>query len=122
MPAALGSLRMEEKNTPDQMISLTAASALVYHAATNTVTDDTTTLNNIAHVIGARTRLFSRGDDSEAFALVWPAELFEGVMEDGGKCLRFTDGRPTLRNLSILKRDLPQLIEELRKLFGPRST
>jgi hypothetical protein len=97
-------------------ISLTAASALVYHAATDAITDDPATLNELAHIIATRTHLLARGADDEPFALVWPKAVYEGRFEEGGKCLCFPDGRPALRNLAIAESEMRRLIPELRAL------
>jgi hypothetical protein len=100
----------------DRYISLTAASALVYHAATDSITDDAATLNDLARIIATRTRLLARDADSEPFSLVRPGAVHEGRFEDGGKYLSFSDGRPTIRNLAIAESEMARLIPELRTL------
>ena|SRR5687767_3088604 len=105
--------------TSPRYISLTAASALVYHAATDAITDDPATLNDLARIIATRTRLVTRGTDREPFTLVWPKVVFEGRFEEGGKCLCFPDGRPTIRNLAIAESEMTRLIPELRALVRP---
>lgn len=97
-------------------ISLTAASALVYHAATDAITDDPATLNDLARIIATRTHVLARGTDREPFTRVWPKAVFEGRFEEGGKCLCFPDGRPTIRNLAIAESEMRRLIPELRPL------
>lgn len=42
--------------------------------------------------------------------------VFEGRFEEGGKCLCFPDGRPTIRNLAIAESEMTRLIPELRAL------
>jgi hypothetical protein len=108
---------MAQQNAdPSRYISLTAASALVYHAATDAITDDPATLNDLARIIAARTPVVARLTDSEPFTPVRPRAVFEGRFEDGGKCLCFPDGRPTLRNLAIAESEMARLIPELRPL------
>ncbi len=97
-------------------ISLTAASALVYHAATDAITDDAATLNDLARIIATRTQVLARDMDGEPFSRVWPRAIFEGRFEDGGKYLCFADGRPTIRNLAIAESEMTRLIPELRPL------
>jgi hypothetical protein len=99
-----------------RFISLTAASALVYHAATDVITDDAATLNDLARIIAMRTHLHARGADHEPFALVWPKAIYEGRFEEGGKYLSFADGRPAIRNLAIAESEMRRLIPELRTL------
>lgn len=100
----------------DKYISLTAASALVYHAATDSITDDPATLNDLARIIATRTHLLARVADHEPFSRVRPQAVHEGRFEDGGKCLSFADGRPTIRNLAIAESEMTRLIPELRSL------
>lgn len=100
-------------------ISLTAASALVYHAATDAITDDAATLNDLAAIIARRTDLLARAADNEPFVPVGPAAICEGRFEDGGKCLCFADGRPAIRNLAISESEMARLIPELRPLVRP---
>lgn len=99
-------------------ISLTAASALVYHAATDAITDDAATLNDLARIIATRTPLLARGADHEPFTPVRPKSISEGRFEEGGKCLCFPDGRPTIRNLAIAESEMARLIPELRQLVA----
>lgn len=107
----------QTENTPARYISLTAASALIYHAATDAITDDAGTLNNLAHTISTRTRLLARAADNAPFTLVRPKAIVEGRFEEGGKCLCFPDGRPALRNLAIPESEMARLIAELRPLL-----
>jgi hypothetical protein len=107
-----------QKDPSSRYISLTAASALVYHAATDAITDDAATLNDLARIIATHTPLLARGAENEPFALVWPKAVVEGRFEEGGKCLCFPDGRPTLRNLAIAESEMARLIPELRHLVG----
>jgi hypothetical protein len=88
----------------------------VYHAATDAITDDAATLNELARIIATRTDLLARGADHEPFALVWPQAIYEGRFEEGGKCLSFPDGRPAIRNLAISEAEMRRLIPELRAL------
>jgi hypothetical protein len=114
---------MPDKQTEDssaRYISLTAASALIYHAATDAITDDAATLNNLARIIATRTHLVARAADNDPFTLVRPKAIFEGRFEEGGKCLCFPDGRPTLRNLAIAESEIARLSAELRPLLSRR--
>ena len=113
--------KQREKNASRRYISLTAASALIYHAATDAITDDAATLNDLARIIATRTNLVARPADNDPFTLVWPTTVVEGRFEDGGKCLCFPDGRPTLRNLAIPESEMPRLIAELRPLLEPSA-
>jgi hypothetical protein len=106
------------KNTSGRYISLTAASALIYHAATDAITDDAATLNDLARIIATRTDLVARAADNDPFTLVWPKAVFEGRFEEGGKYLCFPDGRPTLRNLAIPESEMARLTAELRPLIA----
>jgi hypothetical protein len=107
----------QRENTSARYISLTAASALIYHAATDAITDDAGTLNHLARIICTRTHLLARAADNDPFTPVRPKAVFEGRFEEGGKCLCFPDGRPTLRNLAIPESEMARLIAELRPLL-----
>jgi hypothetical protein len=110
-----------KEDRPARYISLTAASALLYHAATDAITDDAAMLNDLARIIAARTRLVARAADNAPFTPVRPNAIFEGQFEDGGKCLSFADGRPTIRNLAIAESEMARLIPELRPLVPHRN-
>jgi len=107
------------ENHSSRYISLTAASALIYHAATDAITDDAATLNGLARIIATRTDLLARNADQDPFTRVWPRTIVEGRFEEGGKCLCFPDGRPTLRNLAIPQSEMGRLIAELQPLLRP---
>jgi hypothetical protein len=114
---------MTDKSTEEsssRYISLTAASALIYHAATDAITDDAATLNNLARIIATRTHVVARAADNDPFTLVRPKSIFEGRFEEGGKCLCFADGRPALRNLAIAEAEIPRLTVELRPVLSRR--
>jgi hypothetical protein len=113
--------KQRKNNASGRYISLTAASALIYHAATDAITDDASTLNDLARMIAGRTDLVARPADNDPFTLVWPMTVVEGRFEEGGKCLCFPDGRPTLRNLAIPEAEMPRLIAELRPLLAPAA-
>lgn len=113
---------MTDKQPEDssaRYISLTAASALIYHAATDAITDDAATLNSLARIIATRTHVVARAAD-EQFIPVRPKAIFEGRFEEGGKCLCFPDDRPTLRNLAIAESEIARLTVELRPLISRR--
>ena len=113
---------MNDKHREDhssRYISLTAASALIYHAATDAITDDAATLNGLARIIATRTDLLARNADDHPFTRVRPGTIVEGRFEEGGKCLCFPDGRPTLRNLAIPQSEMARLIAELQPLLRP---
>ena len=107
------------ENHSSRYISLTAASALIYHAATDAITDDAATLNGLARIIATRTDLLARNADQDPFTRVWPRTIVEGRFEECGKCLCFPDGRPTLRNLAIPQSEMGRLIAELQPLLRP---
>jgi hypothetical protein len=90
--------------TADQtgpLIALSDAARLCYHS-----------------IISTRTRVFSRAPESDDYALVWPNEIMEGTLGLGGAYLEFSDGRPTLSYLSVLRSEIPRLCHELRDAFG----
>jgi hypothetical protein len=112
----------QTENTPARYISLTAASAVIYHAATDAITDDATTLNDLARIIAARTDVLARAGENGPFTLIRPKTILEGRFEEGGKCLCFADGRPALRNLAIPESEMARLIAELRPVLTPDAT
>lgn len=107
----------QKDDSSARYISLTAASALIYHAATQAIIDDAAMLNSLARIIAVRTALMARAADNEPFMPVRPNAIVEGQFEEGGKYLWFADGRPTLRNLAIAESELARLIPELRPLL-----
>ena len=102
---------------PRAMIRLAEAAALVHYTSTGKHTVDPSILNSIARLISLRVRVFTRNDDGEDYALVLPGELDEGSMRQGGTCLEFPDDRPPLKNLSILRRELSNVLHDLGKHF-----
>lgn len=101
----------------DTMIALSDAARLCYHSITGHLTDNSILLTNVSHAIATRTQVFTRAEEDGEPALVWPNEIMEGYLGLGGAYLEFRDGRPTLGYLSILRRELPRLYQELRDLF-----
>ena len=99
------------------MIALSDAARLCYRSITGELTDNSTILTNVSHAIASRTEVFTRQKDSDDFVLVWPNEIMEGHLGLGGAYLEFSDGRPTLRYLSIVRSQLPRLCQEITHLF-----
>src|SRR5258708_4754228 len=99
------------------MIPLADAARLCFHALTGELTDSPSTLTNVAHAICTRTRVFTRQPDSTEYILVWPNEIMEGSLGLGGAYLEFSDGRPSLSYLSILRSEVPRLCHDLRDAF-----
>jgi hypothetical protein len=103
------------------MVSLFEAAALAFYDATGKHTDDAGTLNNLARLIALNTRVFARASDGEDYSLVMPTEIDEGQFQLGGAYLDFHDGRPPLNNLTILRRELAKVFDEIRDIIrGPR--
>jgi hypothetical protein len=98
-------------------LSLRAAAALAYTAATGKYTSDIAALNDMARIVAGLTSIFTRSPYPEP-ARVLPLELSEGRIERGGEQLRFSDGRPTLGDLAILHRELAKVLEQVRAYYG----
>jgi hypothetical protein len=106
------------------MVSLFEAAALAFFQATGKHTDDPRTLNNLARLIARNARVFTRAHDQEDYSLVMPTEIDEGQFQLGGGYLDFHDGRLPLANLAILRRELPQVLHEVREFIrtdGPKA-
>ena len=106
-----------DTDASEPLIALSDAARLCYHSIKGELTDNATILTNVSHAIASRTKVFTRPDDSSDFQLVWPNEIMEGHLGLGGAYLEFSDGRPALGYLSILRREVPRLCNELRDLF-----
>jgi hypothetical protein len=103
---------------PQPLLPLATAARLVYARATGRSTDDSKTLNDVARLIAARTRVFTvQADDT---ARVLSAELLaNGQFEEGGASLRPTDPkRAPIGPLVIRRVDLGIVMDEIRKLYG----
>ena len=111
---------MSESQPPDALMPLSLAAVEAYEAATGKRPADAEVLNNVARVMATRTRLFSRRHGSDEFFLVWPEEIVEGRLLFGGEVINFTDGRPSLENLSILREQYPHVAAEIKALYGKR--
>lgn len=98
-------------------LSLRAAAALAYTAATGKYSSDIAALNDMARIVAGITAVFTRSAHPEP-ARVLPLELTEGRIERGGEQLRFSDGRPTLGDLAILHRELAKVLDEVRRQYG----
>jgi hypothetical protein len=109
-------LVFEHQDDQSPMVPLFQAAALAYHDANGVHTDDVTTLNKVARLIAQHTRLFTCGHDEDDYSLVMPAEVDEAAFRLGGAYLEFPDSRPSLGNLAILRRELPQVLDEIRGL------
>jgi hypothetical protein len=108
---------MEAATVSGPLIALSDAARLCYHSITGHLTDNATVLTNLSHAIASRTQVFSSPVEGGEVALIWPNEFMEGVLRLGGAYLEFPDGRPTLGYLSILRREVPRLCQELRDHF-----
>ena len=98
------------------LLPLATAARLVYARATGRHTSDLATLNEVARMISARTRIFVVAADETARPL--PADLFAGAeFEDGGDALRLKNSK-RLASLAIRREDLEDVADEVRKVFG----
>jgi hypothetical protein len=103
---------------PQPLLPLAQAARLVYARATGRSTDDPKTLNDVARLIAARTRVFTvRADET---ARILPAELLaNGEFEEGGASLRPADPqRAPIGPLVIRRVDLGIVMDEIRKVYG----
>lgn len=104
----------KEPNALRPFLSLAMAARIVYAAkAEQRPPPDEETLNGLARMIAARTRVFARYGDGDDYALVMPSELAEGDLEGGGTMLTFPDGRTTLTHLAILHADLGKVVQDI---------
>ena len=101
-------------------LPLRSAAALAYTAATGKYTSSADTLNKIARIIAALTPIFTRSRDQEADRVL-PLEVSEGNFERGGEELRFPDDRAPLKGLAILHRELPNVVHQVRLVYGKAS-
>ena len=109
----------QQKEPPalQHFLSLRSAAALAYAAATGQHTSSVGTLNKVARIIAAITPVFVRNAGNGP-ARILPLELSEGELEGGGEDLRFADGRPPVRGLLVLQKNLGEMIEEVRSTYG----
>jgi hypothetical protein len=98
-------------------LPLRSAAALAYTAATGKYTSSAGTLNSVARIIADLTSIFTISADHEP-ARVLPLEVAEGKFEGGGEELGFADGRPALKALTILHRELPNVVNQVRLMYG----
>jgi hypothetical protein len=103
---------------PQPLLALATAARLIYARATGRSTDDPETLNDVARLIAARTRIFTVKADETARVL--PTELLaSGHFEDGGAILRPGDPkRAPIGPLVIRRVDLGIVMDEIQKLYG----
>jgi hypothetical protein len=101
------------------LITLRAAAAKAYIAATRKTTTDTRKLNDLARIVADRVPVFTRGTVKPARVL--PDEIKKGRFEKGGAQLCFLDGRPPITHLSILQSQLPIAIAAVRNVYGSDS-
>lgn len=97
---------------------LRLAAVMVHHAVAGDQVDDDGILNNMARLIAARTRIFTRSGRDKATALVMPDEIVDGHFDLGGDELHFPDGRAPLTDLVIQEADLGRVISEIKNLYG----
>jgi hypothetical protein len=112
---------VKEKKPPRElppMLALATAVRLVYARATGRSTDDPKTLNDVARLIAARTRIFTVKADETARVL--PAELLaDGQFEESGASLRPADPkRAPIGALAIRRVDLGSVMDDIRKIYG----
>src|SRR5689334_5056445 len=69
------------------LMSLASAARMVYARATGRHTDDVATLNNVARLIAAHTRIFELSIDKTAMS-VSTETLAAGQLENGGESLQ----------------------------------
>lgn len=98
------------------MVALWEVAARTYHEATGKDPVRVAELNKLARVIAKHVRLFTRASEDDDFHLVMPGEVEEAQFQLGGAYLEFPDNRPSLGNLTLLRRELPKL-EGVRDLL-----
>ena len=113
----------KEKEPPAlaPLLPLRAAAAMVYTSATAKYTSDMETLNNMATLIARVTPVFTRGTNESDVDRVFPIEISEGTLERGGDELRFSDGRPLIKGLFILLRELENVIAQVLTAYGKKQ-
>jgi len=102
------------------LMSLASAARMVYARATGRHTDDVATLNNVARLIAAHTRIFELSIDKTAMS-VSTETLAAGQLEDGGESLQLKNRAP-IRGLAIRRVDLWDAQDEVRKIYGTANT
>ena len=108
-------VRMEDFTDP--LVPLFEAARLAYFEINGEHTDHAGALNKFARLIAETTRIFTRAHGEDDWHLVMPGEANEGAFQLGGAYLEFPDARPTLGNLAVMRRELPQVLDSLRSRF-----
>jgi hypothetical protein len=99
------------------MVPLSDAAYAAYEAATGAGTDKPSQLNELARLISKRTSVFTRPNLAAEYVMVAPDEIEEGVFQEGGAYLEFSDARQPLLNLAIMRKVLPKLVADIRELM-----
>ena len=103
-------------------MSLATAARMVYARATGRHTHDMRTLNEVARLIAAQTRIFVLSIDKTAMS-VSAESLSAGQFENGGEALRFKDSnRPPIHALAIRRVDLWHAEDQVRKIYGAANS
>jgi hypothetical protein len=105
-----------EGSSPELVLLCDAVRA-AYQAATGFGTDHGSQLNELARLISNRTTVFARPNRATEYVVVTPHEIEDGVFQEGGAYLEFSDARQPLLNLAIMPKVLPGLIADIRELM-----
>ena len=99
-------------------MSLATAARMVYARATGRHTADKRTLNEVARLIAAQTRIFVLNIDKTAVP-VSTETLSAGQIENGGELLHFKEcNRPPIHALAIRRVDLWHAEDKVRRIYG----
>jgi hypothetical protein len=99
----------------DPLVPLIDAAHFAYFKVNGQQTDHAGILNRIARLIAENTRVFSRAHGEDDWHLVMPADVAEGALQQGGAYLEFRDARASRGNLAVMRRELPVLLNSLKK-------
>ena len=91
-----------EGSSPE-LVLLSDAARAAYQAATGSGTDNALQLNELARLISNRTTVFARPNLAAEFVVVAPHEIEDGLFQEGGAYLEFSDARQPLLNLAIMR-------------------
>lgn len=108
----------QEKPALQPYLPLSRAARIVHRAATNLAGADEQTLNHIARMIAARTRVFALDAGIDNYFQLLPDEVLEGRVEGGGSAVTFDDRRPRLQGLAIRHSELGMLIGAIRQAYS----
>jgi hypothetical protein len=103
------------------LLPLATAARYAYARATGSHARDMETLNNVARLIATRTRIFTV-DTDETARPVSAAIIAKGEFEDGGGSLRIRNcARAPIGMLAIRRDELANVMDEIRKVYGPTA-